>query len=319
MIKLFKNVSISHDVCDDEFVKCLIGNDYKIFWVVLLSQNQTINLKCSPNSFKILFVTFFSNVLVQGKNDDIIFNLLSLYDLDYRLKNNKNVFIDDFDDLHHLIEQFDLDDVLLDIPKSDYSFEIMLANFLLSGEPKESILKYVKWSCWSLLSQELYMFAEDIKRDIFSGHHVVGKNINISNLDYISIYEVIDKDADWNFILNSRLVTEFDIDTLEESVDHMKSFFPDADSLIKIFNNHAIAHRDEQGIDSFREPIEMIYSDRYEELLFRDMMNNFRITYASDGLGKHLVCTFLSRIYYAFKTDATDKTEIYKMFELRVK
>jgi hypothetical protein len=92
--------------------------------------------------------------------------------------------------------------------------------------------------------------------------------------------------------------------------------------LIEIFNNQARAPRDEKGVDSYKEPVQMIYQDRYEELLFRDLTNDFRITYASDSLGENLVCTYLSKIYWAFKSsriEQGDKSEVYPLFELKLK
>ena len=314
MIKLFNNVFLTHSTVDNDFVKCLIGKDFNIFWNLLLANNQSIKLECSNDSFVKVFVTFFSNTLIRGKDLNNISNLLNLYNLEYKLKTGKSLSINKAA-ISDIIIGYDLGDTLTVIPKSDYSFEIMLPNYLLTGETRDSLLKHVKWSCWSLLTQELYMFVQDIKRDIFSGHHVTGKDINLIN--YTSFENIIESDNDWRFVLDDRLITEFDIDTAEESISYFKTFFPTADDLIKIFNNHAKAHRDEQGIDSFREPIEMIYQDRYEEVLIRDMLNDFRITYASDSLGENLVCTFLSKVYQTYKSTISNKEEVYKMFELR--
>lgn len=313
MIKLFRNVWLVHGTTDSELVRCLIERDHIAFWNILLYK-QHVELEATNESFVKIFVTFFSNTLLQGKNSNEILKLLELYNLEYKLKTGKSLPILAIDDI---ISEFDLGNILLDIPKSDYGFEIMLPNYLLKKEPKDGLIKYVKWSCWNLLTQELYMFVQDIKRDIFSGHQVTGKNLNLANMNFDSLYGAIEQSQNWKFVLDSKLITDFDIDYTEQSISYFKKYFPTADDLIMIFNNHAKAHRDEQGIDSFREPIEMIYQDRYEELLFRDMLNDFRITYASDNLGKKLVCTFLSKVYKTFKSDIDEKESVYKLFELR--
>lgn len=316
MIKLFKDIWLTHNSIDNDFSKCLIENDFNVFWNLLLTQNRRINLECTEDSFVKIFVIFFSNTLVQGKNIDNILNLINLYNLEYKLKTGNSLNFNK-ELISDIIKNYNLDNDLLNIPKSDYGFEIMLPNYLLSNEPKESLLKHVKWSCWSLLTQELYMYVQDIKRDIFSGYNVVGKDIGLSKKSYDCLYNAIESNLEWRFILDDRLITNFDLEESEESISYFKMFFPTADDLIKIINNHAIAHRDEQSVDSFREPVEMIYQDRYEELLIRDMLNDFRITYASDSLGENLVCTFLSRIYRSYKENDPNKDEVYKMFELR--
>lgn len=310
MIRLFNDVWLSHrlsmrgaeiDVTD------LLGNNCEIFWQTLLFRETKTTIFCSEEEFVKIFKDFFSNILKDNSKENLI-NLFDLYCLELSLKKEKN----------NLAQYRDLFQTsytkiycLAELSIDNLGYEFLLPNFLLTGNGKNTLLAYVKFCCWSLLSQELEMYATDMKRDIFNAHHVAGKDINIANSQLLDIPTVILNDSTWNFIL------KYDFDHKDADVETaLRTLFPNYKEMIDIFNNHAVAHRDAAGVDSYLEPVSLIYRGQYEELLYRDLGNNCRITYVSDSLGENTVCTFVSKVYWAYKNSVDPKT-IYRMFEIR--
>lgn len=318
-MKLFSNIYLCHADKNDDLVTYLLGEDKESFWQTLVINPDKIVLNCNSDAFVKIFTDFFSTVLARGKDPRVIEQLLLLYELDYRFKNQGTTFLK----REYSTEEFATNsnlDVLLEIPKSKFSFELMLPNYLLNGEPKTALIDYIRWSCWLIMACEVFTYADDIKRDIFNGHQVVKQDLELYNKHPKEIYSILLENNKWQFLTDQKLFAGFEQSDIETAVDHIKSFFPTADSLLEIINNHARAHRDEQCVDSFREPIEMIYAERYEELLHRDLLNDFRITYVSEKLGDDLSCTWLSKVYWAYKTATTtgkNCDDVYRLFELR--
>lgn len=247
-------------------------------WFVLYHTPGEHVIQCSPTTFVSTYREFFSTVLTNDPEP-----LLHLYAQGHRLHTGNPLDITK----QHPIQNVNLEYI---VPER-LGFEFVLGTFLLTGKLKQSVLQYVEWCCWYLLMQEVLLFVDDMKRDIFHAHLLLGTDpFGYSTAGLWDILNIRD------------YITTIDIHDASQLKRLIQKWFLQADDLIQFFNNHARYHRDEQGVDSFREPVEMIYDGRYEDLLFRDMNNLFRITYASDGLDNFVVPIYLSKIYSGFKT-----------------
>jgi hypothetical protein len=310
MIRLFNNVWLTRCKSDyDSTISAdnLLGKNSDAFWQTLLFQEKSIKINCSEEQFVTIFRDFFSNILKDNSKENLT-NLFELYFLNLSLNNEKS-------NLEKYVDIFQTDynkiSCLEELSIDNLGYEFLLPNFLLSGLGKTKLLEYVKFCCWSLLSQELQMYATDMKRDIFNAHYITGTDLEFSTSRLSDIPKKMLDHNDWYFILG------YDFDHNNVNVEHaLRKLFPDYKEMIKIFNNHAIAHRDAAGVDSYLEPVSLIYAEQYEELLYRDLGNDCRITYLSDSLGKNAICTFVSKVYWAYK-HSDNPNAIYKMFEVR--
>ena len=127
------------------------------------------------------------------------------------------------------------------------------------------------------------------------------------------IVQKIQNDPSWSFVLQQSWFEIPRLRDLSDTLREFKKYFPTADSVMKIINNHALAHYDSQVVDSYREPVEMIYAERFEELLMRDLEMPFRMTYASEHLGDYAICTYLSYIYAAHKRRAPETLDRWQL------
>jgi hypothetical protein len=310
MIRLFNDIWLTHHIPNQELTMCadeLLGEHSDAFWQTLLFKENTVKIYCSDEQFVTIFRDFFSNILKDNSKENLI-RLFELYFLNLSLNNEKN-------NLKKYIDIFQTDynkiDCLKELSIDNLGYEFLLPNFLLNGLGKTKLLEYVKFCCWSLLSQELQMYATDMKRDIFNAHYITGTDLKLSTSQLSDVPEKILNHSDWHFILG------YDFDHKSTNVENaLRKIFPNYKEMIKIFNNHAIAHRDAAGVDSYLEPVSLIYAERYEELLYRDLGNDCRITYLSDSLGETAICTFVSKVYWAHKHSDNPNT-VYKMFEVK--
>jgi len=330
MIRLFKDVWLCHDYeteetglgfPDRETGDKLVGDERDAMWLTLIMYEGKRNIFCSEETFMKVFIAFFSNVLKLGYDPATIKYLLNLYLLDQQLKYKADLQFPSWTEsnirdgitLYHgdpqLVSAFE------PLTHSDFGFEFMLPTWIITGEPRDAVLRYTKWCCWTILATEFHIYNADITRDVFNAHHITGSlDLNLINTNPREVYSKVSRD--WRFVFDKSLLKIFPIEKLDEGIANIKRLFPTADDMLKIFNNHAIAHRDHQCVDSFREPVTMIYDDKYERLLVRDMGNEARITYASEHLADITVCTYLSAIYYGFKHGNIDHA-MFRTFELK--
>lgn len=310
MIKLFNNIWLTHYKSDSNSsisADDMLGNNRDAFWQTLLFQEKTIKIYCNEEQFVTIFRDFFSNILKDNSKENLT-NLFDLYLLNLALNNEKN----NLEKYKHLF-QTDYNNIscLEELSVDNLGYEFLLPNFLLSGVGKTKLMQHVKFCCWSLLSQELQMYATDMKRDIFNAHCITGTDLELSTSQISDIPKKVLADNAWHFILG------YDFDHKNVDVENaLRKLFPNYKEMIKIFNNHAIAHRDAPGVDSYLEPVSLIYAEKYEELFYRDLGNDCRITYLSDSLGENAVCTIVSKVYWAYK-HSDNPANVYKMFEVK--
>ncbi len=328
MIRLFNEIWLCHDYQGDdqsnlprefqdrELAKVLLDpQNSRPFWESLLFDRRLRYVMTSNREeFVSLFTLFFSAVL-KDKSPENLQSLLDLYFLDAKFKNLPMTaeFCQPLE-IQKNLDRFAKtpNPIPASLSLDQMGFEWMLANHLIDGRCQKALIHYVKWSCWTTLFSELRLFASEIRRDLYNAHEVTESNLGFAKLKAPQILSAIEKDSNWNFVLDHRIFEIPHIDQLENSIAQFKKYFPTANHLMKIINNHALAHYDSQGVDSYREPVEMIYAERYEELLHRDLAMPFRMTYASEHLGDHAVCTYLSRIYHGYKHK---QPELYRIFD----
>jgi len=331
MIRLFRDVWLLHE---DESAS---GNPHHYDWTSAnrLAKAATLSLSqpwddflelkearliCSEQDFGLILFSYWKHLLKSFSLPDTQSELWNLYLLELFLNGKRHTFEKlkqlDTSVLFSSVKNLEIQTFFQKIKFADLGFEFLLPQYLLDGKCKSELLRYVRWCCWSLLASELQLFLNEIKTDIFSGHIVLGHKTGLYHKKSNTLIEEIQNSAAWKLVEDENLLEIFPYRKANEGVTKLKEIFPTAESMLVIFNNHARAHRDEQGVNSFAEPIELIYADQYEELLHRDMQMDFRITYASEHLKEQIVATIISKVYRSVRENGSNNQAYLKNYEL---
>lgn len=277
---------------------------------------------CSEQNFGLILFAYWKHLLKSFSSTETQNELWNLYLLELFLNGKRYTYeklkLLDTTVLFSSVKNLEIKTFSQKIKFADLGFEFLLPQYLLDGKGKTELLRYVRWCCWSLLASELQLFLNEIKTDIFSGHIVLGHKTGLYHKKSNTLIEEIQNNAAWKLVEDENILEIFSYRKANEGVLKLKKIFPTAESMLVIFNNHARAHRDEQGVNSFAEPIQLIYADQYEELLHRDMQMDFRITYASEHLKDQIVATIISKIYCSVRENGSNNQSYLKNYELNI-
>lgn len=328
MFRLFSNVWLVHESeADRRFIhsdwvlqSTLSSQDAGPAWQKLLDQ-PAAEIICSDENFVRIILVFWNHTLSHFNSKSVRDELWNLYLLDLVLKNKLEIFnslkLVDIDAVYSSVCTLNFSELFKTLKLGQLGYEYLLPNYLINGRGKKELLNYVRWCCWSLLASELQLFLKEIRTDIFSGHHVLGHNKSLDKEPVSNLPEIIAKSSSWKLVANHNITRVFNYSDADKGIELLMQHFPTPESMLVIFNNHAQAHRDEQGVNSFADPINLIYAEKYEELLIRDLEMDFRITYASEHLADEVVGTMVSRIYRAFRNNK-HQDSYYKKFEVKL-
>lgn len=331
MIRLFKDVWLVHEsetadnpaICNWTLESRLTSDDeLQAAWRELL-QMQSTQIVCSEERFCAILLIYWNHILSNFHHPSAREELWRLYLLDLFLKGSVELYsrLDaiSLESEFAKIQKIHVPTITQELRLSDLGYEFLLPNYLLEKKGTQPLLAYVRWCCWSLLASELQLFLTEIKTDIFSGHEVTGFSQSLYSTPTRLIPDFMQKNPSWKLVANAKTIEIFDYKNVEKGILALKNMFPTAKDMLVIFNNHARAHRDEQGVNSFAEPIEFIYADRYEELLLRDMEMDFRITYASEHLAKKIVAPMVSKIYRAIRNKDGSQNEYLSYYQVSLR
>ncbi len=261
----------------------------------LQSNKSEIDLVCDSESFSIILTTFLESILDNKSEENILF-FKENYVLDLKFK---TIATSRFNQDQHSSKLEEFENTLLkqhtalgkiEVDYKALPFMFLLANWILDKSYHDEVIGYVKFFCWNLLMGEYEVFIKDIC------------------IDYYSRNKVIPKEKE-HILFDSRLRHQLKYtDDIDNYINYFKEVF-NVDEAKSLIHNYFKNTRDTSYIESYDEPVEMIYSDQYETLLIRDIEGPFKIVYATDELWNFHVTTLLSYIYNSYRSNQTDNLE----------
>lgn len=173
-------------------------------------------------------------------------------------------------------------------------FLFLVSNWLLDGRGHDAVMKHVKYFCWNLLLGEFEVFIRD------------------ACIDYYSRHQLILKEKE-HLITDPKIRHQLKFtDNIDDYINYFKSVFAEQEAK-SLVHRYFKGTRDEFYIESYDEPIELIYAGEYERLLLRDLKGPFKIVYATDELWDQHVTTLLSYVYHCYRTNNIKELERFRV------
>jgi hypothetical protein len=272
---------------------------HNLFHIAANSKDE-IDLICDDKEFSNILLTYLNSILKNTDKENIEF-FKQNYILDLELKSvSKSRFNRQFKDSKILnfknqIYQSKFSPNNLKIESSNLPFVFLLANWINTRQNHEKVIEYVKFFCWNLLFGEFEVFIKDACIDYYSRDIILPKNGDKLLTDSV---------------LRHNLKFTDDIDYY---IAYFKSLI-DLDNAKELIHRYFKNTRDNFYVESYDEPLELIYAGEYEQLLIRDLEGPFKIVYATDELWDTHVTTLLSYVYNSFRKKEFNNL---KRFELR--
>lgn len=326
MFPLLSNLTLKHDFDHSQNLNYVFSNNFKNFrtpttvystltlddfkiettedlndiFQSAVNSKEEIDLICDDKEFSKILSIYLNSILKNTDKENMQF-FKQNYILDLELKCiskarfNKQItdskilnFKNQFNQSQHNCNE-------LKIESSNLPFVFLLANWINTQQNHEKVIEYVKFFCWNLLFGEFEIFIKDACIDYYSRDLILPKNG--------------DKLITDNILRHNLKFT----DDVDKHIDHFKSLL-DLDNAKELIHRYFKNTRDDFYIQSYDEPIELIYAGEYEQLLLRDLEGPFKIVYATDELWDTHVTTLLSYVYNSFRKKEFNNL---KRFELR--
>ncbi len=254
---------------------------------------ERVDIFCDEESFFKILKSYLYSILKNNTKENINF-ILEQYILDTKLKiwkNNKKIKEDK--KLSNVLKSTTDENFVIDINRSELPFALLLSTWILDRTENESILKYTKFYCWALLFSDLKLFFNDCAVDYYSRERVLLPELE-------------------NMFLDDFLKTGIDILNFEDKLKKFREYFT-IDLVKKFIHLNFINTRDENCKTSWDSPLELLYDNKYEELLLRDLAGPYKINYASDMLSANHVCAFLSYVYHCYRSNNIVELEKFRV------
>jgi hypothetical protein len=262
-----------------------------------LAGMHDVTILANEQNFSDILSCYLSSVLADTSKDNIDF-FKQNYILDLKLKSlSKGRFSKNDTDLSSVIQAIQSSSVSQCRMQIDYDqlpFLFLVANWLLDKRGHEVLMRHVKFFCWNLLIGEFEIFIKDACIDYYSRHQVITKEQEQLITDPLIRHQL-----------------KF-TDNIDEYINHFKSVFPEKEAKALV-HRYFKGTRDQFYIESYDEPIELIYSGEYEKLLLRDLAGPFKVVYATDELWDQHVTTLLSYVYHCYRTNNIKELERFKV------
>jgi hypothetical protein len=265
------------------------------------NSRDEIDLICDDTEFFNILSIYLNSLLKNSDKENIEFfkqNYILDLELKYmsKVRFNKQIteskilnFKNQFD------QQAQSNSNELKIESSNLPFVFLLANWINTRQNHEKVIEYVKFFCWNLLFGEFEIFIKDACLDYYSRDLILP-----SNGDKLMTDRVLRHNLKFT-------------DDVDKYINHFKSLL-DLNNAKELIHRYFKNTRDDFYIQSYDEPIELIYAGEYEKLLLRDLEGPFKIVYATDELWDTHVTTLLSYVYSSFRKKEFNNL---KRFELR--
>jgi hypothetical protein len=258
---------------------------------------DNVTIWADDQNFADIFSVYLGGVLQNIDKDNVNF-FKQNYILDLKLKSlTKTRFANNTADLNniiHAIDSIDVSSTTLNLDYNKLPFLFLLANWLLDKRGHDVLMNHVKFYCWNLLFGEFEIFIRDACIDYYSRHQIIPNELE-------------------NLITDTNIRRQLKFtDNIDQSISNFKSIFSEQEAKSMV-HRYFKATRDESYIESYDEPIELIYAGEYEKLLLRDLEGPFKIVYATDELWDHHVTTLLSHVYRCYRINNIKDLERFRV------
>ncbi len=298
----------------------------ELFWEYLFKPGTTERYLCyvGEDDFFYLQTEYWKSIFIEPCSD-FLFLLHNLFIQDLKLKSlcgktlagdNGNRALQELKPLNkaeflELFNDVKASEFLSLVPNSSRSFEYLLADYLNNKKQSNAFNEKLKLASWKVAIEEIKILRNEVMVGVYDylhyGYHGNQEKVLITK-DITSVIDMIKADPNYLWILDEEIEPE--------NHEYVKSCY--SPEMFKTFLTHQAQKypgtiKDEAIQNKIIEILELVFDEKYTELLDLDIQSGFGSLFFSGSENTKVNNLLISYVYDQYRNNELDKLKCFRM------